>query len=137
MRSQTRAQTRAAERRQRLQIGGGALAVAAIWTLALWPSDGGGSGPQGAPGRRPAFVPWTTGPFVGTTPSVVPATPSSPVTSIPTVVGTPVAPRVSGGTATVAPRRAPVTSVRASTTSPSPTSGPKRGNRPTLPPGQQ
>lgn len=114
----------------------------AIWTLALWPSNDDGVGPQGATGSRPTLRPWTTGPFIGTTPSPSSSVPTSVATSIPTVAGTtPVQqPRVNpGATGTVAPppARASTTTTPVSTSAPAPSPTTTKKKRPGWPPGQQ
>ena len=116
MRSQIRARAQTAERRQKLQIGGGVLLVALIWTLALWPSGDQQPASQSVPPSGATYTPWTTGPFAGTTPrpsgSSIPTVRES---TIATVRPTATAPAVrerppATSTATVAPVTTPSTS---------------------------
>lgn len=116
MRSQIRARAQTAERRQKLQIGGGVLLVAVIWTLALWPSGDQQPASQVVRPSGTGYTPWTTGPFVGTTPTTSESrVPTARESTTPTVRQVAPAP---------APTRRPaVTSTtRAGTQAPAPTS---------------
>jgi hypothetical protein len=129
MRNQIRARAQASERRQRLQIGGGSLLVAVIWIVALWPSDGEEPASHPVPAPPSSYTPWTTGPFVGSTPTAT-------ETSVPTVLQSTI-PTVTPSGGAVAPRlgdRVPTsplatTSTRTQAPAPTTTSTPsKRGN---------
>jgi hypothetical protein len=128
MRNQIRARAQAAKRRQRLQIGAGSLLVALIWTVALWPSTNEEPASHPVPVPRASYTPWTTGPFVGTTPT-------SAGTSVPTVLGSTIptigpaggaAVRQPGQGATPAP---PTTVAGTGATSPAPTTTSTPGKR--------
>lgn len=121
MRNQIRARRAAATRRQRLQIGGGSLLVAGIWSVALfWPGSGGDEpASHRVPVPRASYSAWDR-PFDGTTsagntatsiPTVVPSTvstaePTSPVGAPPPAPET-TAPPVTSGPSTGSPSPSP------------------------------
>jgi hypothetical protein len=129
MRNQIRARAEATERRQRLQIGGGSLLVALIWIIALWPSSGEEPASQPVPAPRASYTPWTTGPFVGTTPTTSGSSvPRVLQSTIPTAGSSAdaVAPQPEGR---VAPPTTTVAGTRAPAPAPTTTSTPgKKGN---------
>jgi hypothetical protein len=123
---------------QRLQIGGGALAVAVIWTLALWPS--GDNTMEGQSGPVPAVspTPWTTGPFVGTAQTTSPGLVRSSNTTTAPTAGASTAPPTPGTRYTPPPgpaAPAPTSSPKAtSTTSDDAWTPPGQVNKTTRPP---
>lgn len=134
MRSQMQARLRATRRRQRLQIGGGTLVVAAIWTVALWPSAGDEADPLPTSAPPVAFTPWTRGTYPGSspTPSAESSIPTVLASTVPTVGASGAGPSGRVGRDAV---RTPSTSTTTGATAPPATAtaamttkGPKPGN---------
>jgi hypothetical protein len=118
MQSRKQTSDAASDRRQRLQIGGGALAVAVIWTLALWPSGDDSMERQSGPVPAVSPSPWTTGSFRGTPQTTSPGSAQTPSATSST------APAVGASTAPARPGTT-YTAPAAGPGAPAPTSSPK------------